>query len=454
MATISAQVRTDDDGRPQRTGTWVTASAHVITAVIGSGVLTLAWAIAQLGWVAGLIVLMAFSVVTWYTSTLLADSYRSPDTGDRNPTYMDAVRASLGGRKVQLCGIAQYCALVGTTVGYTITAAISMSNVKKANCYHVAGDDDNDKCQVSSNYTYMLIFGSIQLALSQIPEFHKLSWLSILAAVMSFTYSTVGFGLSVARVAGGRSLASTTLTGVSGVGAAQKVWRTFQAIGNIAFAYAFSTVLLEIQDTLRSGPPENKEMKKASFAGITITTILYIVCGCTGYAAFGNNVLGDYLGGFHEPFWLIDLANICIVIHLIGAYQVFCQPIYSFVEGRLRGRWPENKFIAKEHPIYNVNLFRLLWRSGYVAATVIVAMILPFFNDFMGLLGAASFWPLTVYFPVEMHIVRAQIPKFSVKWILLKLLTWTCLVVSILAAVGSFEGLVHSLRTYRPFGVN
>ncbi|CAN0879468.1 Amino acid permease 6 [Linum grandiflorum] len=387
MATISAQVRTDDDGRPQRTGTWVTASAHVITAVIGSGVLTLAWAIAQLGWVAGLIVLMAFSVVTWYTSTLLADSYRSPDTGDRNPTYMDA-----------------------------------------------------------------LIFGSIQLALSQIPEFHKLSWLSILAAVMSFTYSTVGFGLSVARVAG---LASTTLTGVSGVGAAQKVWRTFQAIGNIAFAYAFST------DTLRSGPPENKEMKKASFAGITITTILYIVCGCTGYAAFGNNVLGDYLGGFHEPFWLIDLANICIVIHLIGAYQVFCQPIYSFVEGRLRGRWPENKFIAKEHPvsipfcgIYNVNLFRLLWRSGYVAATVIVAMILPFFNDFMGLLGAASFWPLTVYFPVEMHIVRAQIPKFSVKWILLKLLTWTCLVVSILAAVGSFEGLVHSLRTYRPFGVN
>ncbi|CAN0879461.1 Amino acid permease 1, partial [Linum grandiflorum] len=398
-------------------GTWVTASAHVITAVIGSGVLTLAWAIAQLGWVAG-------------------------------------------GRKVQLCGIAQYCALVGTTVGYTITAAISMSNVKKANCYHVAGDDDNDKCQVSSNYTYMLIFGSIQLALSQIPEFHKLSWLSILAAVMSFTYSTVGFGLSVARVAG-RSLASTTLTGVSGVGAAQKVWRTFQAIGNIAFAYAFSTVLLEIQDTLRSGPPENKEMKKASFAGITITTILYIVCGCTGYAAFGNNVLGDYLGGFHEPFWLIDLANICIVIHLIGAYQVFCQPIYSFVEGRLRGRWPENKFIAKEHPvsipfcgIYNVNLFRLLWRSGYVAATVIVAMILPFFNDFMGLLGAASFWPLTVYFPVEMHIVRAQIPKFSVKWILLKLLTWTCLVVSILAAVGSFEGLVHSLRTYRPFGVN
>ena len=79
-------------------GTWITASAHIITAVIGSGVLSLAWAIAQLGWVAGPAVLMAFSLITYFTSSLLADCYRSPDpvTGKRNYTYMDAVRANLG----------------------------------------------------------------------------------------------------------------------------------------------------------------------------------------------------------------------------------------------------------------------------------------------------------------------------------------------------------------------
>lgn len=75
-----------------------TASAHIITAVIGSGVLSLAWAIAQLGWVAGPIAMFLFSYVTYYTSALLADCYRSgdPDTGKRNYTYMDAVRANLG----------------------------------------------------------------------------------------------------------------------------------------------------------------------------------------------------------------------------------------------------------------------------------------------------------------------------------------------------------------------
>lgn len=76
----------------------MTGSAHIITAVIGSGVLSLAWAIAQLGWVAGPAVLMAFSFITYFTSTMLADCYRSPDpvTGKRNYTYMEVVRSYLG----------------------------------------------------------------------------------------------------------------------------------------------------------------------------------------------------------------------------------------------------------------------------------------------------------------------------------------------------------------------
>ena len=78
-------------------GTVWTASAHIITAVIGSGVLSLGWAIAQLGWVAGPAVMLLFSFVTYYTSALLADCYRSGDpcTGKRNYTYMDAVNANL-----------------------------------------------------------------------------------------------------------------------------------------------------------------------------------------------------------------------------------------------------------------------------------------------------------------------------------------------------------------------
>jgi amino acid permease len=100
----------DDDGRLKRTGTVWTASAHIITAVIGSGVLSLAWATAQLGWVAGPTVMFLFSFVTYYTSTLLSDCYRSGDTvtGKRNYTYMDAVRSNLGKKKRKAFGFILY----------------------------------------------------------------------------------------------------------------------------------------------------------------------------------------------------------------------------------------------------------------------------------------------------------------------------------------------------------
>ncbi|KAI4366609.1 hypothetical protein MLD38_022468 [Melastoma candidum] len=452
----------DDDGRLKRTGTVWTASAHIITAVIGSGVLSLAWATAQLGWVAGPAVMFLFSLVTYYTSALLAACYRSGDpvSGKRNYTYMDAVHANLGGFKVKLCGLVQYLNLFGVAIGYTIAASISMVAISRSNCFHKNGDDS--PCHINSN-PYMIAFGVIEIVLSQIPDFDQLWWLSIVAAVMSFTYSTIGLGLGIAKVvASGRVRGS--LTGIS-IGAAvsqtDKIWLSFQALGDIAFAYSYSMILIEIQDTVKSPPSEVKTMKKATLISVAVTTLFYMLCGCFGYAAFGDLSPGNLLTGFgfYNPFWLVDIANAAIVVHLVGAYQVYCQPLYAFIEKYARGKFPESEFITKEieipvpglaHP-YRLNLFRLVWRSLFVVATTVISMLLPFFNDVVGLLGALGFWPLTVYFPIEMYIVQMKIPKWSTKWLCLQVLSLACLVISVAAAAGSVAGVVTDLKTYKPF---
>lgn len=66
-------------------------------------------------------------------------------------------------------------------------------------------------------------------------------------------------------------------------------------------------------------------MKKAAMYGIGVTTIFYLSLGCIGYAAFGSGAPGNILTGFgvYEPFWLIDIGNICLILHLVGAYQVY-----------------------------------------------------------------------------------------------------------------------------------
>lgn len=79
-------------------GTVWTACAHIITTSIGAGVLSLAWAMSQLGWVAGICTMLFCTLAALYAATLLADCYRFPDpvTGKRNYSYMEAVKAYLG----------------------------------------------------------------------------------------------------------------------------------------------------------------------------------------------------------------------------------------------------------------------------------------------------------------------------------------------------------------------
>ncbi|KAG8075519.1 hypothetical protein GUJ93_ZPchr0006g43922 [Zizania palustris] len=457
----AGDVDVDDDGKQRRTGTVWTASAHIITAVIGSGVLSLAWATAQLGWVVGPVTLMLFALITYYTSGLLADCYRTGDpvTGKRNYTYMDAVASYLGGWQVWTCGLFQYVNLVGTAIGYTITASISAAAVHKANCFHKNGHAVD--CNVYDTM-YMVVFGIVQIFFSQLPNFSDLSWLSILAAIMSFSYSTIAVGLSLARTISGPT-GKTTLTGVEvgvDVTSAQKIWLAFQALGDIAFAYSYSMILIEIQDTVRSPPAENKSMKKATLLGVSTTTAFYMLCGCLGYAAFGNAAPGNMLTGFgfYEPYWLIDFANVCIVVHLVGAYQVFSQPIFAAVETWAAKRWPNADFINREHPVvsgkrcrFSVNMFRLTWRTAFVVASTVVAIVMPFFNDILGFLGAVGFWPLTVYYPVEMYIRQRRIHKYTRRWVALQTLSFLCFLVSLAAAVASIEGVSESLKHYVPF---
>lgn len=138
--------------------------------------------------------------------------------------------------------------------------------------------------------------------------------------------------------------------------------------------------------------------------------------------------------------------------------QVFCQPLYSVVEQWSGKRWPQSGFIVNEQhvsvPLYgvhNINFFRLVWRTIYVIVVAVIAITLPFFNDFLGLIGAGSFWPLSVYFPVEMYLVQSKLPRYSSKWILLKMWSWACCFVSIIAAVGSIQGLAANFKNAKAF---
>ncbi|PRQ27566.1 putative amino acid transporter, transmembrane domain-containing protein [Rosa chinensis] len=454
------ELQVDDDGKLKRTGTVWTACAHIITASIGAGVLSLAWAMAQLGWLAGIFILLFCTFAAGYASTLLADCYRFPDpvSGKRNYSYMEAVKVYLGGTMHKICGWMLYLNLATIGVGFTITTAKSLVAIQKSSCHRKNGEDS--PCMFS-NIPHMVGFGLVEILLSQLQNFHKLTWLSKLAAMMSFVYATIGIGLSLAKIISGDG--GTTYLAGADESSSEKIWMMFIAAGDIAFACSYSLILFDIQDTLKSSPPENKVMKRAVVIGGLTMALLFMMCGSLGYAAFGNITPENLLAGFGDEmpwaFWLLDLANFCIVVHIVGAFQVLCQPVFRIVELLARRRWPKSNFITKENLVilgkmkFNINMFRLTWRTSFVVLVTVIAMAMPFFTDMLALLGAIGYWPLIVYVPIEMHIVQNKIQKQTLRWFGLQLLSFLCLLLSLAAASGSIYGLHKGLGAYKLFQV-
>ncbi|BAT88427.1 amino acid permease 7 Amino acid transporter [Vigna angularis] len=436
----------------ERTGTVWTAVAHIVTGVIGSGVLSLAWSIAQLGWIGGPLTIIFFACITLLSSFLLSNTYRGPDPElgpHRSSSYLDAVNLHKGEGNSRFCGIFVNVSLYGFGIAYVITAAISMRAIQISNCSH--GKEDEGKCGFDGAYL-MLIFGAIQVVLSQTPNFHNIQWLSIVAAITSFFYAFIGMWLSAGKITE-NGHAEGTISGIPTSSGVDKVWLVAQALGDIAFSYPFSVILIEIQDTLRSPPPEHQTMKRASTISVIITTFFYLCCGCLGYAAFGNETPGNLLTGFtsNAQHWLVDFANACIVIHLVGAYQVYSQPLFANVENWLRFKFPDSEFVNHVYllklpllPAFQLSFLRLSFRTAYVASTTVIAMLFPYFNQILGVLAGIIYYPLSIYFPVEMYLSLSNIEPWSSKWIMLRGFSTVGFVVGLFTLVGSIEGIVSA----------
>lgn len=83
------------------------------------------------------------------------------------------------------------------------------------------------------------------MALLQLPNFNALFLVSLLAAFMSISYSTIGWVAAVAE--GSTAGVSYALVG----GKTAKIMGIFNGLGTMVFAYGGHSVVLEIQVRLR-----------------------------------------------------------------------------------------------------------------------------------------------------------------------------------------------------------
>lgn len=112
-------------------------------------------------------------------------------------------------------------------------------------CHHTRGS--NASCNKTSVITSTLLFGAAEVVLSQFPNLEDIAFISYIAAAMSFIYSFLGLYLSALSLRNGHGLKGSLFNSDTHLSLSNRIWNSFQALGNIAFAFGYSTVLVEIQ---------------------------------------------------------------------------------------------------------------------------------------------------------------------------------------------------------------
>lgn len=315
-------------------GSTFTASLHIMTAVIGAGVLALPYSVAWLGWVAGPLLLTVFYLLTWLHASLLAGVVARERPQPRS--YGEAVRRLLGPRAGAAISALQLTINALAGVAYTVAAAACARAVRVAlTCPHAV--DCPHAHPGSGPWPEALAFGLVQLGASQLRSLDEAAWASLIGAVTSLVYSAAALCVSVASV---RRPWRGTAGGVPAPSPAAKGLGALDALGAVAFAFAFPTVLVEVQATIRPRPGAGvgAQMRRAIGWSLALAFAFYLGVGVAGYAAFGNGVADNVLAIPHVgPVWVLVLANAAVVIHLCSAYQVYSQPVFAAIERALSG---------------------------------------------------------------------------------------------------------------------
>ncbi|KAJ8764010.1 hypothetical protein K2173_004887 [Erythroxylum novogranatense] len=358
---------------------WVHACAVLTTCINSAYILGYSEIImVHLGWVCGVVGFIAATTLSLYASGLIAKLHEYD--GKRHIRYRDLAGYIYGKKGYYTIWILQYLNLFMANIGFIIMVGSAFQGV-----YNLFRDDNALKLSQRN-----LIAGLACFILAiMVPHLSAMAvWLR-LSAIFTVIYVVVALAVSIGDgvKAPPRDYSIPgTLTG-----------RIFMAILAISNCFVpFSTGMIpEIQATLRAPATEN--MIKALCVQFTVGVIPIYAVVFIGYWAYGSSTSSYLLNNASGPAWAKAFANVAAFFQATINFHILACPSYEYFD---------TKYGLKGSALAIRNLlFRITIRGSYLLVTSLIAALLPFFGDFIGLIGSICVLPLTFVIPNHMYLV-------------------------------------------------
>lgn len=410
-----------------REAKWWYSTFHTVTAMIGAGVLSLPYAMAYLGWGPGTLVMIFTWCITLNTMRQMIQLHECVP-GVRFDRYYDLGRHAFGHKPGTWIVLPQqFIVQIGCNVVYMVTGGKCLKKFMEITC--------NNCTPIRQSY-WIAIFGSLHFFISQLPDINSISAVSLAAAIMSLSYSTIAWVGSLSR--GRVPDVSYEFKKTSDV---DFMFRVFNALGQITSAYAGHAVVLEIQATIPSSPgkPSSVPMWRGAVWAYFVNAICYFPVALIGYWAFGQDVADNVLVALEKPPWLIAAANFMVFVHVIGSYQVYAMPVFDVLE----------RTAIKRFSVAPGLTLRFIVRSVYVAFTLFIAVTFPFFGDLLGLFGGFGFASTSYILPCTIWLKIKKPPRFSLSWTF----NWGCIFIGVFimfaSTISGVRNVVVDSSTYK-----
>lgn len=171
------------------------------------------------------------------------------------------------------------------------------------------------------------------------------------------------------------------------------IWTGFpSALSTIAFSYGGNNTYPHVEYALKK--PE--QWKYAVAAGLSTCTALYFLTAIPGYWSFGNSAQSPIYSSLPDGAGKI-VAMIVMTIHVILAIPIYaCSFALEF----------EHFCRIREDRLGKVGAFfgRAVVRIATMVILVILAVFIPYFDDFMSLIGALANCGLVFLLPILCYL--------------------------------------------------
>ncbi|CAG8620151.1 21178_t:CDS:2 [Gigaspora margarita] len=399
------------------------AYVNIICVVAGSGILGLPYAIKLGGWIALSLIVLSM-LISLHTSVILIKCLYYNRNGKRLNSYGDIGFAAFGNfGRYFLVGVFNNSLLIGVPILFFILSGQSLDNIVE---------------QIWDIRLGVRIWTVISASIVAFPfVFMKTLKETVILGV--FGAATTFFTVIAIVVLSFVDL-SNVVNSPNPPSHSMWAFTGFPvALASISFSFGGNNVFPHIEESMKN----KKNWNLVVGLALATCAAMYALIAFAGYYVYGDNVMSPIYLNLPKGL-VLTIATLFMTVHVLTTAPIYLTSFAVEAEKYLK--------ITREFysPLGELAL-RALFRTGLIVLCTGIAVIVPFFGDFMSFLGALSTCACVFVLPVVFYLKLFGWKSMSI-WSLL----WNLFVVVIgviACVIGSTDAILALVRDFREMAV-